>query len=339
MHRRLRSRHVIAFASCGAVLAALALPVSPASAVTLPPPELEVGGSVSFSTTSGHACSRVGTEPSVPAAFSHGTASQSTSMDITVTNTDPVTPDPADTSHATGHVSATGKVKERHGSLVSYSLTGTGKVSVTKAEGAASQCDTTANMTADVLAYFNAHKSGWLYLTRSQVKGIATETILESEAGSEPYFSLFSGPKSKNTERVFLKPGVYLSISAFIISSDTGQFFKAPPVATLSGAFHTAGAALGKAKGSASKYVAFPGTVTCARHSATLRWKSSASHVASGSFSVNGQKKGSDGNPRSGGKIVLRHLSSTADLKVSAKLSLKGGGSAVATSAYVPCKG
>ena len=57
-----------------------------------------------------------------------------------------------------------------------------------------------------------------------------------------------------------------------------------------------------------------------------------------GAFFVNGAKKGSDGNPVSGHKVVLRHLSKTADLKITAKLALKGGGSAQATRSYVPCK-
>jgi hypothetical protein len=99
------------------------------------------------------------------------------------------------------------------------------------------------------------------------------------------------------------------------------------------------GSAVSAATGAGTSYVAFPGSVTCGNHRATLRWKPGAGQVLSGAFLVNGTKKASDSSPRSGEKIVLEHLSSTADLKITAKLRLKGGGNATATRAYALCKG
>jgi hypothetical protein len=337
MPRRPRLRHLVALASCGAVASALALPVAPASAITLPPSQLSLQGSVNFS-TSGPTCSAVGTEPNQTTAFTHGRASDTLSMDVTVTNTDATTPDPADHTRVLGTLTAKGTRTLKHGSLSSYRTTGTGKVTVTRAEGAASQCGVTADVVASSMVFFNEAKAGWLYVTRSQAKHLLVEMALQSETGDSPYIQIFGGPKSTSTERVFLKPGAYAALSAFIVSSsNSGIFLKAPaPSATLSGAFHVAGSALGAAKGSAA--LAFPAAVSCQHHTATLRWKSVAG-VMGAAFYVNGAKKAADGNPVAGHSVTLRHLSRTADLHVTAKLSLRGGRHATATRTYVACKG
>ncbi len=337
MPRRPRLRHLVALASCGAVVSALALPVAPASAIPLPPSQLNLDGNVGFSTGS-PTCTAVGTEPNQTSAYAHGRASDTLSMDITVTNTDATTPDPADHTRVLGSLTATGTRTLRHGSLSSYRTTGIGKVTVTKAEGAASQCNVTANVTASSMVYFTEAKAGWLYVTRSQAKHLVVEMALQSESGSAPYIQIFGGPKSTNTERVFLEPGAYAALSAFIVSSGgTGIFFKGPkPSATLSGAFHAAGSALGAAKGPAA--LAFPAAVSCQHHTASLRWKSGAG-VMGAAFYVNGAKKASDANPVAGHTVTLRHLSRTADLHVTAKLSLRGGRHATQTRTYVACKG
>jgi hypothetical protein len=70
-----------------------------------------------------------------------------------------------------------------------------------------------------------------------------------------------------------------------------------------------------------------------------LRWKAGAGGVAGGTFAVNGVTRAADGHPVAGHAIVLRHLSSTADLHITAGLALKGGGHATATRTYVPCSG
>jgi len=294
-------------------------------------------GSVDFSSSS-PTCSSVGTEPNQTTNFSHGRASNSVSMDITVTNTDATTPDPGDHTHVTGNIQATGNVKNHNGSMASYKLTGTGKVSVVRAEGNASQCDVTANMTAESLVIFTLAKSGWVYVTRSQVKNILTEMVIEGGTNTG-YIDLFGGPKSKNTERVFLKAGQYEAISAFIVSGGQFLLLKATPTATLSGAFHKAGSALGGTKGSGKKFVKFPGSVSCSHHSAKLTWSGKAGQVAKGSFFVNGSKKKVDGHPVAGHHVVLKHLKSKADNKITAKLSLNNGGKAQATRVYIPCKG
>ena len=97
-----------------------------------------------------------------------------------------------------------------------------------------------------------------------------------------------------------------------------------------------AGSALGATKG--SKAVALPAAVSCQHHSASLRWKSGAG-VMGAAFYVNGAKKAADAHPTTGHTVTLRHLSGTADLHVTAQLSLRGGGHATATRTYVACKG
>jgi hypothetical protein len=335
-----RLRRSVAIAACGGLASALAwLPAGPASALGPATNTLTLDGNVNFSNF-GPACSEVGTEPTHDTNFSHGSASDSLSMDTTVTNTDGTSPDPGDHTHVTGHISATGVLKKKHnGSMSSYKLSGTGKVSAVRAEGNASQCDVTASMTAETILNFTEAKGGWVYVTRNQAKNILSEMVIESDT-TTPYIDLFGGPKSKNTERAFVKPGHYIAVSAFVVSSGPFIALKAgSPTTTLSGVFHAAGSALGGVRGTGGKFVKFPGSISCSHHSAKLTWTNKAGQVAAGSFFVNGHKKTSVNNPASGHSVVLRHLSKTADNKITAKLSLKGGGKPSATRAYVPCKG
>jgi hypothetical protein len=332
-----RPRRIAAITACGALASALAwLPAGPASALG-PTDALQLQGNVNFN-SSGPTCTEVGTEPSQTTPFTNGSASDTATMDTTVTNTDAVTPDPADHTHVTGNISATANLKKHNGSMTSFKLTGTGAVSVNAAEGSASQCNVTAQMTAASTALFSEAKSGWIYVTRSQAKNMVSEMVIESPSGT-PYIDIFGGPKSTNTERLFVTPGQYLAVSAFVVSSSPIFFLKSTPSATLGGTFLAAGSALGRAKGNGVKYVKFPGSISCSHHTAKLTWTSKAGQVARGSFSVNGKKKASVSNPQAGHHVVLRHLSKTADNKITANLSLKGGGHASASRVYVPCKG
>ena len=330
-------RRALAVTASTGLAAGLAwLPAGPASAI-VPPDSLELQGNVNFS-TSGPACSEVGTEPSQTTNYTNGHVSSSVSMDTTVTNTDGTTPDPADHTHVTGTISATGTVKKHNGSMTSATLTGSGHVSVVRAEGNASQCNVTADMSAVSQITFSEAKSGWVYVTRSQGKTVLTEMVIQGTSNTG-FFELFSGAKSTRTDRVFLKPGDYQAASAFVVSNRSLILLRAAQTTTLSSVFHAAGSALKATAGSGKAFVKFPGSVSCSHHTATLTWTAKAGHVKSGAFFVNGVKKASDGTPRAGEKIVLHRLSPTADAKITAKLALKGGGSAIASRAYVPCKG
>ncbi len=81
----------------------------------------------------------------------------------------------------------------------------------------------------------------------------------------------------------------------------------------------------------------FPGSVSCSHRSATLTFKAGASALSGASFFVNGKQKASVSNPRSGHRVVLRHLSKTADTTIRCPAVLNGGGKASVTQAYVPC--
>jgi hypothetical protein len=260
-------------------------------------------------------------------------------MDTTVTNTDPVSPDPNDHSHVTGHIAAASTVKTQQGAMTSYRMTGTGQVSVSRFEGGLSNCNVHANMTAETVVSFTETKPGWVYLTRTQQKNLVTEMGIVRSDNSLAYIEIYGGPQAGHAQRVFLRPGSYAALAALIVSDGGTLALKAPPSATLAGTFHAAGSALGRAKGAAATYVAFPASVSCAHHTATLRWKAGAGGVAGGTFAVNGVTRAADRHPVAGHAIVLRHLSSTADLHITAGLALKGGGHATATRTYVPCSG
>jgi hypothetical protein len=187
---------------------------------------------------------------------------------------------------------------------------------------------------------FSEAKSGWLFVTRSQGKNMVSEMGIVSATGSTPYIDLFGGPKSRNTERVFLKPGQYEGVNAVVVTSGGFLFLKsATQSAVLTGAFHVAGSALGATRGTGAKYVKFPGSVSCSQHTAMLTWSSMAGQVKSGSFFVNGAKKVSVSSPHAGSHVVLKRLSATKDAKVLVTMHLKGGGTASATRTYLACKG
>jgi hypothetical protein len=333
MIRSARSTRVLAVSACGALVSALALLPSGGASAALPKPALILMGSVSFS-NSLPTCTEVGTPPNDSIDFAHGSASDSVSMDTTVTNSG----DAGDHTHVTGNLSATGKLKRHNGSMTSFRLSGTGKVTAVRAEGSASQCAVSANMTAETTVPFTEAKSGWVYAIRSQGKKVLSEMVIEGPKGVV-YLDLFGGSKSTNTERVFLKPGQYESISAFIINSGPFIALKAPATTTLSGAFHAAGSALGGTRGPARAFVQFPKSISCSHHSARLTWTGKAGQVADGSFFVNGKRRASVSSAKPGHSVVLRHLSRTGDNVVKANLSLKGGGHASATRTYVACKG
>jgi hypothetical protein len=242
-----------------------------------------------------------------------------------------------------GHYSSSLTIAKSHGSLAKAVLSGKGSVSVHSALGSASACDPTAAVDAVSLADFTEGRPGWMLVDRRTVpkQGLAVALIANSTTNNTVALDIWQGRGSHATERGFVKPGSYSYELAVGLTAGNFPpiFLKSAPVSTVSIVFHKAGSALGGSVGSAKQFVAFPGSVSCGTHKATLRWKSGAGNVASGLFLANGAKKAFDGSPHPGERIVLKHLSSTADLKITAKLKLNGGGSATASRTYLPCKG
>jgi hypothetical protein len=114
------------------------------------------------------------------------------------------------------------------------------------------------------------------------------------------------------------------------LKSAGGSVQRASLANHMTGRFYVAGSALGGTHGAAGRFVRFPASVSCTHHSAKLTWTGNAGQVASGAFFVNGHRKKS---------VILRHLDKTTDNKITAKLSLKGGGRSSASRVYVPCRG
>jgi hypothetical protein len=330
------TRRILASATCGLLTAGLAwLPAGPAAASTLA--EFGVSGtastSVSCTLTSGTASSS-----STTGLFHHGRKSRSTAFDATFTNTG----DSSDTVHASGHITGTFTLRKRGSDLGRAGLTGSGAIALDSAQGASTACGPRATMTSAAEMQFTEHHSGWLYVERSTMSkpSLAEVAVQASGSGQPILFDLYQGGASHASTRGFVKPGTYgAAMVVGLTAGDAGIFTKAVPRSSASMVFHKSGSALTGTKGSGKSYVEFPGSVSCGTHKATLRWKPRASKVAAGAFFVNGKKKVSDSTPRGGEKVVLRHLGAKADIKITAKLQLKGGGAAAASRSYVPCKG
>ena len=335
MRRSISPRRVFALAASAALAAGLAgLPASPASAQVLWQLETQAFADAGSSCplTSG-----TGSDDSTSPIFSSGTKSKSASFSGTFTNTG----DPTDTVQASGHYKGTLTVHKQGKDLKNALLSGTGAVSLDVAKGNSTGCDPEAQSFSIGQFQFTEHHAGWFFVKRTTpAKPNVSETELVNQTtNTAVQFELFQGGKSVASTRGFSKAGTFTGeLGIGVIAGDTG-IAKSPPRSTLSVQFVKAGSSLAGTKGAGAAYVEFPSSVSCGTHKATLRWKPSASKVAAGVFFVNGQKKASDSTPRGGEKIVLSHLSPKADIKISTKLQLKGGGSALASRSYVPCKG
>jgi hypothetical protein len=341
MRTHARLSRGLALASCGALVTGLGLVGAPASAAI--PSQFEVQGSSDAASS----CSVTSGSDNVmngPKALHHGKAKGSVNLNTTWTDGT----NSSDTTNVAGHFSGTANVKAPHDVLKSATLTGTGNVSISRALGKASVCDVSASLASVVEFESQQHKAGWFYVTRTSSKGAVAEIIVANEVTEQPIvLEIYQGGATTTTLRGFAKPGTYINEliagiqagAVTILLKHGGTVSRTALKNVLSESFHAAGSALHGAHGSATRFVKFPASVSCSHHSATLTWKSHASQVASGAFSVNGKKRASVSNPKAGHKVVLRHLSSTADNTISAHLSLRNGGKPSASDLYVPCKG
>jgi hypothetical protein len=248
-----------------------------------------------------------------------------------------------------GHYGGNTHLVRKNGAFRSASLSGSGQLTISRSLGNASQCHASGQL-LNAVEFITKQPTGWYYVTRSTIKNSLTETVVARGTSliSPVLFEAYQGGKNTVTQRAFVKRGQY--VTALVAGIEGGDFpilntrggapvSRASNVNSMSAFFRDAGSALGGTSGSGGQFVSFPASVSCSHHKATLTWKSGASKVAAGSFFVNGKKKASVSNPKPGRSVVLKNLSSTADNKITAKLSLKGGGSSSASRTYVPCKG
>ena len=175
--------------------------------------------------------------------------------------------------------------------------------------------------------------------TTPAIQGVAVTEVQNSATDAPVQLDLFQGGASHAVSRGFSKAGPFNAEIFVGVTTGNIGLAKRAPHSSISMVFYRTGSALTGTKGAGTSYVAFPRSVGCGAHRATLRWKSGAGRVAAGSFLVNGKKKSSDATPNGGEKIVLKHLKAKADLEITAKLRLKSGGTATATRQYVPCQG
>jgi hypothetical protein len=340
MRRSISPRRALALSASVGLATALAwLPAGPASAAVS-----ATFGVVGQATTNAGTCtltSSAGSDSPVSGIsnFSSGTKSHSVSLDASFV----ASGDPTDTVNMIGNYSSSMSIVKNGGNLASMTMNGAGSVSVEAAKGSATTCAPEALVAGETTPFtFTETSPGWFYVARHTVpkNGLAA-VVVQDAGGNAVLLDIVQGNASDGVLRGFARPGSFSSVALVGLAAGNVPpiIFKGTPKSSVALTFHRAGSALAATKGTGKRYVEFPGAVSCGAHTATLRWTSSANKVDSGAFFVNGAKKASDNTPRGGDKIVLKHLSSTADIKITAKLALKAGGSATASRSYVPCKG
>ncbi len=333
-----RLRNVFALASCTALAAGLAaLPAGPASA--LAPVQAYITQANSNADAGCTVTSGSSDVFGTPKNLVNGRSKGAVNLITTWTNGS----NSADVTSVTGHYAGSTHLVKHHGAFSSVTLSGSGSINITRALGSASTCAVGARL-LNAIEFTSTQPAGWYYVTRSTVKNALSETVVAKSLSSPitpVLFESYQGGKNTVTQRAFVPAGPY--ITALIAGIESGNFpllnSKAANTNTMSAVFRKSGSALAGTKGSGGQFVSFPASISCSHHTAKLTWKSGASKVAGGSFSVNGSKKASVSNPQAGHHVVLRHLSKTADNKITANLTLKGGGHAKASRLYVPCQG
>jgi hypothetical protein len=336
MHRSTRTRRVLAASACGVLGATLAwLPAGPASA------SVDAQFSVSANADTNATCvlsSGDDSPTSTTATLSSGTAKRSVNLDATFTSTG----NSSDVVQMSGHYTSAVTVTKKGANLAKAQMTGAGSVAVSADLGSSTACEPKAVIDGFGQMQFTEAQKGWLYAERTTVnrQGVTELEVLNNTTDQGVVVDFFQGRGSHAVSRGFVQPGTYIAVMAVGLTAGAEPpILKSPQRTSLNLVFHQAGSALAGAKGAGKRYVEFPGAVSCSKHQASLRWTSRAGHVLDGAFLVNGKRQAFDSTPRGGEKIGLKHLKSTADLTITAKLRLKGGGSATATRTYVPCKG
>lgn len=347
MHPSNRLRRALAVSACGGLTSALTwLPAGPAAASVASTFEAQTDASSQFTGTASASCDLTSGEDNVAstqALFSSGTRTRSVSLDATFTNNT----DPSDVTRATGQFTGSMSVSEKHGDLTGFRLHGSGTASVSRAKGNASQCATDGFLGIQGSTEFTERRPGWLYVTRSTGPSAEAAMFATNERTKETVlFEEFVGGTSRETQRAFLTADTY-NASELFVGIDSGNEAVARSSlarggtvpSRMTGTFYRAGAAFGPTHGAGRRFVSFPGAVSCGRHSARLTFTSKADRLTAAAFSVNGHQVASVGRPKAGGRVVLRHLRGAADTRITARLSLDGGGRTSATRTYVPCQG
>jgi hypothetical protein len=297
-------------------------------------------GSATSTPTSGNMCTVIAgsnSSTSPTKAVVGGKVKASTNLNATFQSST----DTSDLTTVSGHYTGVVDVAKKHGDLSRLTLTGTGSVSVQRAEGNASHCKTTADVGSEIMPMsFTESHGGWFLAHRvgtpkSEVVELA---VANSAATSGVIIDIYEGGPSSADARAFAKPGTY-GATALVATSSSVLPLKAANRTSVSLAFYRTGAAPSGTSGTGKKFVRFPSSVSCAHHSARLTWTGKAGQVTGASFFLNGHKLATVNNPKAGHSVVLRHLAKAADNKIVAKVKLNGGGRASTTRTYLGCKG
>jgi hypothetical protein len=292
--------------------------------------------------------------------ISDGSGSESgpfTSSGVAVTRTESGTTtlvdqgDAGDTTQVVQKSTAKVQAKEAKGQLVSVALTSKLEVAFQSAQGAATDCDATAQLSVQTGYAVNLGGSRWVTHRAEGLPSNAVYIAVYSRTSpASPAVShvvtMQGTPRGRVAAEVLLPAGTYEVVNIVAttwagpqVASDPASFSAAPWVATT---YAPIGSARTAALGDATRFVATDKSVNCAKKSLGMKFTSAAGKVNGGVvekaiFRVNGKKAKSIRNPKKGTKVILKRIAADRDTDLKVTLRFTNGGTASLTRSYWSC--
>ena len=313
--------------------------------------ELELDA-YSYNPTTWDNCTIVGDESSEDGALEPGTlVSRSASGSFGITNPD----DPTDTQTFSGAMASRWKVRDAEGSFRDYEFSSQGSLEGEAALGAASQCQTSVDVTSYGEAVGDVPAAGFLEMSLQTTQDMSAAMAFDQRGvGGASVTSgpggLFKRSGGTGSVRAFVEAGEfflysYTELRAEIYHDEEGgmEMRRAADATSVAGTatgtltFIEAGSPVAAASGSAKRYVALNAR-TCGNDKVVTKLKKKAKKAAKVTYTVNGERAKVVTKPKKG-TVKLGGLDPAAEVSVKAAVKLTKGGTKTVTRSYVACTG
>lgn len=250
--------------------------------------------------------------------------------------------DLADETDLTSAGTTRASMSLRSGAFVGARVSTSVRATVDAAQGLASECDATAEVTVGLQMGLVLGKAGWLTTRASSTGPGVTQMYLEGSSGEVLGVTLTFGPSKSEQREIFLPADTYMvmvaqtaSVSTPVAPSDPSSV-RATFDAVL--AFTKAGGATGPVTGNGKKYVAPAAARSCSAGTVSARWKAAAGNVRSARFFLDGRQVKAVKAPRKGTTVKLRGLSRPQDATLGVVMKLASGKTVAVSRSYVSCE-
>jgi hypothetical protein len=338
------------------VVAAVVLAAS-AVAVTAPPASAAVlngqaQSGTSFSTSGGGGCTVTDSGDASPVQpFVSGGAPLITNVQTNSVAIDPG--DPADVSNMSAGVQATIQATEAGGVLTGFEVDARLTATVNALQGAATDCSSQAQSTLQTQGTFSLPAPAILDL-RLSTRGIGLAQtqliILRTTPPAAQVFDVNLGLQNRSRRLVTLPAGDYTVSTVGVAVAVEPDAPTDPTQADIQfkvkGTLSAPGTAVAARKGTGSKYLTLPDSLSCATHSVVADFtkkagpkatKTRKSVISQATFYVNDVRVKKVKKPHKKTNVTLSGLPDTDELVVEARLKVRGKGTATVTRTYLPC--